>query len=98
MRQPALTENEILLRELNETELVLADISQVIHCTCIIDPTETLADRVRHLGEILITLARQDPRFQELDSALNIGGISAPEPFTYTELLNRLGIGPEGEV
>lgn len=95
MRQPALTENEILLRELNETELVLADISGVIHCTCIIDPTEMLADRVRHLGEIAYTLAKQDPRFQQLDVALKVENLG---PMSYLELMDRLGISPEGEV
>lgn len=68
MRQRASTDNEVLLRELNETEVVLAEISAITGCVHIIDPTETLADRVRHLGMIAFLAAASA---QQLQGKLN---------------------------
>jgi hypothetical protein len=69
MRTPASTDKEILLREINEVEAVLANISRVVGCTCIIDPTETLADRVKHLGVILTLEIVQNGQLRQKDGA-----------------------------
>lgn len=86
MRQPASTENEMLLRELNETEEALAEASLVLGCTCIIDPTETLGDRVRHLAMLAILMQA------------NLGQLRAranqnldPGTMNPSDILGRLG-------
>lgn len=52
MRTIASTDQEVMLREINETEQVLAIVSDQLGCICLIDPTETLATRVALLGKI----------------------------------------------
>ena len=82
MRRPALTKEEMLLREILETEEVLREISAIIGCTCIIDPTETLADRVAHLGYITALLAQAvEPALAERRAAV---------PTNYVDLLRRV--------
>lgn len=80
MRNPASTDKEVMMREINETEEALADISRVLGCACIIDPTETLADRVRHLGMIAVV---QAANLKELR-----GGFVTPETKRNPEQLS----------
>ena len=93
MRKPAPTENEMLLREIEEAEAALAETSAVIGCMCIIDPTETLGDRVRHLGMMAILMQvslGQLRKFSEVKKHYtNITDING-SPLTYDELLRRL--------
>lgn len=84
MRQPASTDREVLLREIEETEAVLAEASGATGCKHIIDPTETLADRVRHLAMMAILAATSLAQLQAEKSAPD-------KPFSYRELMDRMG-------
>lgn len=83
MRNPASTEIEILVRELQETEAVLVELSGMIGCTGIIDPTETLADRVRHLGMLMILT---QANINQLRGGSGGGG----SPADYSDILRKL--------
>lgn len=89
MRLPASTDREILLREINEAEAALAEASLVLGCVCIIDPTETLGDRVRHLAMMAILMQAnlgQLRRFQNAKLA-----DAALDSLSPSDILGRLG-------
>ena len=92
MRQQASTNTEILLREINETEEALAEASMVLGCTCIIDPIETLGDRVRHLAMMAILMQANLGQLRKFQGLVASRQDADPYPISYQELLNRLNI------
>ncbi len=76
------------MREINEVEEVLADISKVIGCTCIIDPSETLGDRVRHLGTMTILLQASLGQLRKFQGAKLAH--ATLDDMDYREMLRRV--------
>lgn len=98
MRDQASTEKEILLRELREAEDALAETSAVLGCTCIVDPTETLGDRVRHLGMMAILMQANLGQLRKFQNATkvdrNLDALDRGE-VTFGELLDRMNYNRE---
>lgn len=89
MRLPASTDKEVMLREINEAEAALAEASMVLGCKHIIDPTDTLGDRVRHLAMLaILTTAALGQLKQKLNAQLVDRNLDSMSP---SDLLGEFG-------